>query len=210
MQVPRRRDPFADLCADHHCIAADDQHIFVAYRFALRRKIVKFHALPAGVLCDLLLRVQRIGHLCACVVGTDQIIQTVCRVLRRPVVGQAAQRLSVPVKPVNEAILIQRVSINARPHDAWVIPDLPHFCARCDIRLAIFRCKRRHCHQKQHDEAKCSRTDFFLQSIVPLFSDSAQRDCSSQNATACFTQPSASVPHAVPLAWGPFFTCRHW
>ena len=107
VQVPCRGNAFADFRADHNGISSDHQHIFLVRLCIFCRHIIQFYTIPAGILSDLFCRIERKSHLLSGIVCSDQVIQSICRILRRPVIGKAAQRLCIPVQPIQRTILVQ-------------------------------------------------------------------------------------------------------
>ena len=209
VQVPCSGNALADLRADHDRITADHQRIFLVRLRPFCRQIIQFHTVPAGILRDLLRRIKREGHPLPSVIGADQIVQSIRRILCRPVIGKAAQRLRVPVHPVQHTVLLQRVGVDARTHNAGVGADLCHFGARCDVGLTKLLRKRRLCQQDHQANTKQYRAQSFSHSNPPFISLFAYLHCFSQNAVACRIQPSASVWRPGPMAWGAFSYTWH-
>ena len=212
VHLPRRRYALADLGAGDQGISTQHQCIFPVFRFSLRRKIVQLHNIPAGVLRNFLCRIQRVGDLDARIIIPDQLVEALCRILCRPLVGELFKFLCTPVGLFQGAVLLTRVGVQAGAHDAGIFPQLIHRGLRGNVSFAVFCRPCGQCQSQQHPDAHCSctefvfhcRASFFIRPVLPRTqlppSTSLQRLCHAlcQCCVPHFYTPASGMAHHVP------------
>ena len=144
----RRGNTLTHFGAGVDGVAADDQHELAARITA--REIIDLRFLAGRHGGDFLVRVELIGDLDAGVVVFDHPVQALGAVLSGAIVDILPQGGIFPLADIPGGVLLLIVSIQPRPHDAGVRPDLGHGSVRCDVGLPFCsRCLGCPCRQDE-------------------------------------------------------------
>ena len=167
VQLISRGNALLDLCCAVQDVARKHQRILCVLRFC--RVIVQLHIVAGAVLCDLLLRIQLVGHLHACVVVFDQQIQSGGAVLCVTAAHILFQRLTVVDIFRHRQILLLGVGPESSSQNAGILADLAHCGLRGNVGFTVFCRPCGQCQSQQHPDAHCSRTEFVFHCRASFF-----------------------------------------